>query len=219
MITLDEAIKYWRSQHPQKDQEKFNIRLAKEYDGFNGMLHEEMMDEDKKEFLQAREQIIIYRYEDKLSWIIDKINVEYNSHKYRKPPNSYLPDRIKEHIRTLGYLKYLTEEPRQEILKKKIGKGAAKIIKSIEQSKTAKNPRADNLSKVLTEILQENRDLSWKEVLSKLETLAECNHEVISEVTDKHISWFNNKGMLSESTISGLSKRVSYIKKKIINSL
>jgi len=176
-MTIEELIQWWIEQtcYSPEEQHEFIERLRKKYDGYMGMLPEEMPDDHKKLFISSREQEFIdsdHKHDTEIIYLINSW-CEFHQRKRTQPPRD-----MGIHIENLGWLKYLSSLSKEEVINEALGAGAQSALKSYQQSRTASNPRADNLKKVITEILEKDNNLSWKGVLSKLKNLADSNHEV-----------------------------------------
>jgi len=132
-----------------------------------------------------------------------------------------VPAKYSDKIDALIYINRLINLDKEDGLLAYLGEGGSNVYRGIVisniQSDIASKPRSDMLNKVILGILEKMPSLSWKQVLQTIESLANSDNEdaIILSVNETDIEWFDKKGKVKKSPISGLSKRVSKLKKQL----
>ena len=98
-FTADDAIQFFRTH--TSDIKEFDRRLKQTYDGIMGFLPAWMTDDQKKEFLTAREKVVGFHegYGYELSEVYDLIE-SWFEHLLNGTHPQHLPDKLANEIRT-----------------------------------------------------------------------------------------------------------------------
>ncbi len=185
--------------------DEFPKALAQEFETTRGCLISEYGEAAVRDFIESRKSITSPNLE-----YLKKL--EPDSYADIDPPYvraGFIPPKIIHKIDALIYIQEIVElGPKDGI----DAYGGMDTYKRIAQSDAGSSPRLDDLGKFIRKHVEENSDISAKEVMRIIPMWDQYIEDCLKN-RDSAFKWFNNKGIEIITAYKDINSRLSRIKK------